>query len=152
MLWPSVSIAAKIESSPRTGISRLISQEPLEKAPVHMTIHQSAHERAPRRNRSRRKVTASGRFLEKGNSDIKSVSTSAPMYQGYGWRLIVDFAVSAKIDAMISEKINNIDIWLPPFIRFIWGNYSEPCKIAFCECLHSDRIAILYGEVTTWAK
>ena len=21
--------------------------------------------------------------------------------------------------------------------------------IAFCECLHSDRIAILYGEVTT---
>lgn len=117
MLWPSVSIAAKMESSPRTGISRLISQEPLEKAPVHMTIHQSAHERAPRRNRSRRKVTASGRFLEKGNSDIKSVSTSAPMYQGYGWRLIVDFAVSAKIDAMISEKINNIDIWLPPCMR-----------------------------------
>lgn len=32
------------------------------------------------------------------------------MYQGYGWRLIVDFAVSAKIDVMISEKINNIDI------------------------------------------
>ena len=30
-----------------------------------------------------------------------------------------------------------------------YGNYSEPCKIAFCECLHSDRIAILYGEVTT---
>ena len=28
-------------------------------------------------------------------------------------------------------------------------NYSEPCKIAFCECLHSYRTAILYGEVTT---
>ena len=37
------------------------------------------------------------------------------------------------------------------FDRKLWyyGNYSEPCKIAFCECLHSDRIAILYGEVTT---
>ena len=37
------------------------------------------------------------------------------------------------------------------FDRKSWyyGNYSEPCKIAFCECLHSDRIAILYGEVTT---
>ena len=49
-----------------------------------MTIHQSAHERAPRRNRSRRKVAATGKLREKGNSDIKSVSTSAPMYQGYG--------------------------------------------------------------------
>ena len=34
----------------------------------------------------------------------------------------------------------------------IFCNYSEPCKIAFCECLHSDRIAILYGEVTPFAK
>ena len=31
-------------------------------------------------------------------------------------------------------------------------NYSEPCKIVFCECLHSSRIAILYGEVTTCVK
>ena len=28
-------------------------------------------------------------------------------------------------------------------------NYSEICQIAFCECLHLNRRAILYGEVTT---
>ena len=31
----------------------------------------------------------------------------------------------------------------------LFCNYSEPRKIAFCECLHSNRKAILYGEVTT---
>ena len=34
----------------------------------------------------------------------------------------------------------------------IFCNYSEPCKFTFCECLHSNRIVNLYGEVTTWAK
>ncbi|MCI5585460.1 MAG: hypothetical protein MR383_07925 [Lachnospiraceae bacterium] len=31
----------------------------------------------------------------------------------------------------------------------IFCNYSEPCKFTFCECLHSNRIVNLYGEVTT---
>lgn len=28
-------------------------------------------------------------------------------------------------------------------------NYSEPCKLDFCACLHAYRKASLYGEKTT---
>ena len=34
-------------------------------------------------------------------------------------------------------------------MRLCKPGVSEQYKIAFCECLHSDRIAILYGEITT---
>ena len=31
-------------------------------------------------------------------------------------------------------------------------NYSEPYIFTFCECLHSNRIVKIHGEVTTCAK
>ena len=49
----------------------------------------------------------------------------------------------------LEALINGFEFRRQKTLFLIMSNYSEPCKIAFCDCLHSYRIAILYGEVTT---
>ena len=50
MICENVSIAAVIDSSPRTGISFFMGEEPFGRAPAHITTAQNAVPRAPLEN------------------------------------------------------------------------------------------------------
>ena len=68
---------------------------------------------------------------------------------------LIQFRKMNPVLVMVLSGVAKLGIYLVGTIPFVIMysleicNYSELCKIAFCECLHSDRIAILYGEVTT---